>query len=124
MVGVKCEMIGIGLADNHCSAGDTHGIRIAVVEKDTVALADGVAEKIAGLVVANAFPGCFFSRSSLEIVDGEDIRFGFEEPVRRHGDQPLGRTTTVAVSMVAASRGLSLRSVRSAPIFFTTSRLA
>jgi hypothetical protein len=66
-------------------AGDAGDFATGVVEEDLVAGAHGVAEEIAGLVVADAVPGGGGVGAGLEVGEAEDVGLGFHEPVVHGG---------------------------------------
>jgi hypothetical protein len=87
--GVPRRGIGIASPDDAGCSDNREGLGVAVVEQHAITDGNGVAEEIPGLVIADTIPAGGLIRSGGEIVNGERLGLGLEEPVagggtRRH----------------------------------------
>jgi len=82
--------IGVGDADDAGDAGDAGGLGIGVVKKREIVRMHFLPHEIACLVVPHPTPGLLFDLG--EIIDAEDIGFGFDEPVAHEAFQAMAWT--------------------------------
>ena len=81
---LPCEVVGVsGFHDGGCP-DDGEGIGIAVIEQHAVPHLCVIAQEVPCLVVTDTFPRCAFSARAVQVLNGEHIRFGFEEPIPSH----------------------------------------
>lgn len=78
-IGIQCGMIRITFTDNRGDSRNTRGFGVAVIEEGLVSALDLVPQKVAGLVIADAFPAG--GPVPLEVIDGIHNRFTFHQPV-------------------------------------------